>query len=379
MDVGHCRERGPGKWELRVRRGPGLPIATKTVAAKTKRAAEKLLVDFASEVLGGKVAVAPAKLSVAAWFDQWLDVAAGEVRPVTMLKYRQTVRLYIKPAFAGTTLRDLSPSRIQAVFGQWAVGGRHRGEGGLAKSTLGLHRKIMHAALQRAVELELIPRNPMEPLRRRLPNGRAPEAKVLDAETTADLIATVDHPTYAPAVWLAAGCGLRRGEVVALKWKAIDFASGRITISESTTPLGKGVTTGKTKSGRTRTITAPTFVIEKLKAHRISVAQRLLAQGERLTADHTVLLNPDGDPVNPHCLTAWCKAKFGKLHMLRHSHASQLLNANVNIKAVSARLGHNSAAMTLSVYAHCLPGADEDAAEKIDALLSGSSVVANGS
>jgi integrase len=68
--------------------------------------------------------------------------------------------------------------------------------------------------------------------------------------------------------------------------------------------------------------------------------------------------------------TQWCKAEFSKLHGLRHSHASQLWNAGVNIKAVSARPGHGSAARTLSAYAHCLPGADEDAAEKIDALLS---------
>jgi integrase len=69
-------------------------------------------------------------------------------------------------------------------------------------------------------------------------------------------------------------------------------------------------------------------------------------------------------------LTAWCRRQFGKLHSLRHGHVSLLLGAGVNIKAVSSRLGHSSAALTLSTYAHLLPGADQDAARKIDDLLS---------
>jgi integrase len=367
MTAGHVRQRGENRWELRWRAGG--KVRTATVTAKSQRAAEVELAKRITAAQAGGTVDAPARLTVAAWFDQWLEIVKAEVREPTYLKYEQTTRLYIKPEFTGR-LRDLAPAQIQAVFAKWAVGGRHRGTGGLAKSTLGLHRKVMHACLQRAVELELLPRNPMEPLRRRLPNGRAPEAKVMDATATAELIASVDHPIYAPAVWLAAGCGLRRGEIVALRWRAIDLNSGRITIAESTTPGARGVITGETKSGRTRTITAPAFVIEKLKQHRLACAERMLALGERLGADHHVLLQLTGEPANPQSLTHWCRATFGKLHGLRHSHASQLLNAGVNIKAVSARLGHGSAAMTLSVYAHCLPGADEDAAEKIDALLS---------
>jgi integrase len=85
----------------------------------------------------------------------------------------------------------------------------------------------------------------------------------------------------------------------------------------------------------------------------------------------------DGRPVNPVVLTAWCWRQFGKLHGLRHTHVSVLLGAGVNIKAVSSRLGHASVALTLSTFAHLLPGADQDAAQRIDDLLSGSKRVAN--
>jgi integrase len=373
MNVGSVRERGKDRWELRWRDG-ARRLHTATVSAKSERDARKQMATLAA----APQANAPAKMTCAAWFSQWLDIARGEVRPVTWEKYEQVTRLYLSPALGAIKVRDLSPAAIQTAFATWVTGGRHRGPGGLAKSSLGLLRKVLHASLQRAVELEVLHRNPMEPLRRRLPNGRAPEVKVMDAAATIELLERVDHPTYAPAVWLAAGCGLRRGEIIALRWRSIDFAGGRITIAESTTPLARGVTTGKTKSGRTRTITAPAFVIDRLKQHRLALAEQMLALGLRLGPDQHVLLQANGEPANPVSLTHWCKVTFGKLHSLRHGHASQLLNAGVNIKAVSARLGHNSATMTLSTYAHLLPGADEDAADKIDALLSGSKAVATG-
>jgi integrase len=107
------------------------------------------------------------------------------------------------------------------------------------------------------------------------------------------------------------------------------------------------------------------------------MTERLFALGVKLTGNHTVLAHEDGRPVNPQVLTAWCRRQFGKLHGLRHTHASQLLDAGVNIKTVASRLGHGSAALTLSTYAHLLPGADQDAAERIDDLMLGSKRVAN--
>jgi integrase len=319
----------------------------------------------------------PAKLTVGDWLQRWLSMAAAGVRPVTAERYESAVRLFLAPALGTVRLRDLSPADIQTAFATWAVGGRHRGHGGVAGSTLGLLRRILHAALQRALEIEIIARNPMDPLRRRLPSGKALEAKALDSEATAALLAKTSG-TYRPAVLLAVTCGLRRGEIVALKWRNVDFEASTVTIAESAVPLKHGVHTGVTKTGRTRTIAIPAFVAAELRQHRVAMAERLLALGARLTGDHTVLAYEDGRPVNPTVLTAWCRREFGKIHDLRHTHASHLLHAGVNIKAVSSRLGHSTAALTLSTYVHLLPGADEDAAQRIDDLLApGSKRVAN--
>jgi integrase len=102
-----------------------------------------------------------------------------------------------------------------------------------------------------------------------------------------------------------------------------------VTITESTIPLRGGVYTGETKSGRTRTISMPAFVVAELRQHRLIMAERLLALGTRLNGDHAVVAHEDGRPVNPMSLTAWCRRQFGKLHSLRHGHVSLLLGAGV--------------------------------------------------
>jgi integrase len=97
-------------------------------------------------------------------------------------------------------------------------------------------RKTLHAGLQRALELELIGHHPMVPLRRRLPNGKAPEAQALDVGATSALLDQVTG-TYRPAVLLALACGLRRGEIVALRWHNVDLDAATVTITEATVPL----------------------------------------------------------------------------------------------------------------------------------------------
>jgi integrase len=371
--TGHIRERSPGSFELRYKTAGR--VVTRTIRGN-KAEAQRALRQMLAERDRGTAARAPAKMLVADWLRLWLDLTAADVRPITAERYESAIRLYLAPALGAIKLRDLTPADIQAAFLKWATSGRHRGKGGLARSTLGLLRKTLHAALQRAVELEQLARHPMEPLRRRLPNGKAPEAKALDRDATSALLDGLTG-TYRPAVVLAVGCGLRRGEIVALKWRNVDLDAATVTISESTVPLRGGTHTGETKSGRTRTIAVPAFVVVELRQHRLVMTERLLAVGARLSGDHTVVAYEDGRSINPVVLTAWCRRHFGKLHQLRHSHASHLLGAGVNIKAVSSRLGHASAALTLSTYAHLLPGADQDAAQRIDDLLSGSKRVAN--
>jgi len=375
MPQGHIRQRSPGSWEIRYRAGGKTRTATFRGA---KREAERELRRLMAEADRGIAAAAPARLTVAEWLSQWIEITRGEIRPITSDRYEAAVRLYLGPALGAIRLRDLSPRDIQTAFTTWTTAGRHRGAGGLARSTLGLLRKTLHAALQRALELELIARHPMAPLRKRLPTGAAPEAKVVGAGEVAVALDRAAATAYHPAILLASACGLRRGEACGLRWRNIEFDAGELRIDEARVPARKGIATGKTKSGRSRSVRIPEFALALLRQHRAAQAEQLLKLGVRLDDNGYVCARPDGSPINPMSLSAWCRANLPiGFHGLRHTHASLLLNSGASVKAVSSRLGHSSAALTLGIYAHVLPGADEGAARRIDDLLSGSKRVAN--
>jgi integrase len=373
--AGHIRQRAPGSWELRYRASG----KTRTTTFRgAKRAAERELRRLMSEVDRGIVAAAPARLTLGDWLRQWVEIARGEVRPITYDRYESAVRLYLGPALGMIRLRELSPRDIQTAFTGWTTAGRHRGTGGLARSTLGLLRKTLHAALQRALELELIARHPMVALRKRLPTGAAPEAKVIDADAVAALLHRAAGTSYHPAILLASACGLRRGEACGLRWRNVDLEAGTLSVAEARVPARRGIATGATKTGRSRLIHIPGFARALLRQHRIAQAEQLLRLGARLGDDAYVCAHADGSPINPMSLSAWCRTNSPiGYHGLRHTHASLLLGSGASIKAVSARLGHATATMTLATYAHLLPGADEDAAQRLDDLLSSSKWVAN--
>jgi integrase len=375
MRGGHIRQRSSGSFELRYRVGGKIKTTT---SRGTKRDAERELRRLMADADRGIAAAAPARLTLGDWLSQWLEIARGEIRAITYDRYESAVRLYLAPALGTIRLRDLSPRDIQTAFTGWTTAGRHRGAGGLARSTLGLLRKALHAALQRALELELIARHPMAALRKRLPTGSAPEAKVIGADAVATLLDRARGTPYHSAILLASACGLRRGEACGLRWRNVNFEARELTVSEARVPAKSGIATGATKSGRSRTVRIPEFALELLRQHRIAQAEQLLRFGAKLGGEAYVCAQPDGSPINPMSLSAWCRTNSPiGYHGLRHSHASLLLGSGASIKAVSARLGHANANMTLSTYAHLLPGADEDAARRIDDLLSGSKLVAN--
>ena len=289
MAQGHIRRRSPGSWELRYRAGGKTRTATFRGA---KREAERELRRLMAEADRGVAAAAPARLTVAEWLSQWIEITRGEIRPITSDRYEAAVRLYLVPVLGAIRLRDLSPRDIQAGFTRWTTAGRYRGTGGLARSTLGLLRKTLHAALQRALELELIARHPMAPLRKRLPTGAAPEAKVIGAEAAAALVDRAAGTAYHCAILLAVACGLRRSEACGLRWRNVDFDAGELHVDEARVPARRGIMTGKTKTGRSRSVRIPEFALALLRQDRAAQAEQLLKLGSGWTATATCALGP---------------------------------------------------------------------------------------
>src|SRR5262249_36743345 len=221
----------------------------------------------------------------------------------------------------------------------------------------------------RAVELQVIPRNPTAILRRRLPKLERREMRTLSPEQSRTVLGELrGTPHYWP-VLLALSTGGRRGEILALRWRNFDLDRSIVRITESISPK---LVIGPTKSGKRRVVTLPAGTVQELRRWRREQAEQLLRLGVRQDGDTMVCTWPDGSTVTPESTGHFCKRLFKRLglpvhfHSLRHTHATQLLIAGVHPKVVQERLGHATVAMTLDVYSHVTEKLHDDAAAKID-------------
>ena len=176
---------------------------------------------------------------------------------------------------------------------------------------------------------------------------------------------------------LAALCGLRRGEVTALTWRAIDLDRAQMSVAESSEQTRAGVRRKETKNGRARTVALPSIVVDELRRHRLRAAEEMLRLGAKVGQDTPVVMKEDGTALQPNSLThefvrilALSKALPRiRFHDLRHSHATHLLANGVHPKIAQERLGHSTVGITLDLYSHVLPGMQADAAAKVDAAI----------
>ena len=236
-----------------------------------------------------------------------------------------------------------------------------------------MHR-VLHEALQQAVLWRLLASNPAAFVKP--PKVQRAEMKTYDLKQTAELLEALrGNRMFIPTV-LAGLCGLRRGEIAALRWRHVDFDAGHISIEQSAEQTHAGVRYKPPKSGRARTVAMGATVAAELRAHRLAQVQALLSIGVRLTDDSFVVAQADGSPVQPNTLTHnWvieC-AKIGlrriRFHDMRHTHATHLLASGVHPKVASERLGHSKVGLTLDTYSHVLPNMQADAAALVDDAL----------
>jgi integrase len=195
------------------------------------------------------------------------------------------------------------------------------------------------------------------------------------------LASLAGKPLY-PIVVTALYTGMRRGELMALKWGNVDLLANVIRVRKSleqTKAGGLRFKVAKTKAGR-RNITLPDIVVETLRDHRRQQLELRVALGLGKLSDDALVFpdNLEGAPRSPNAITkAWAAAAEAlgvpdvTLHGLRHTHASQLIDAGVDIVTISKRLGHASPNVTLQVYAHLFKNSDAKAADAINAALAG--------
>jgi integrase len=237
-----------------------------------------------------------------------------------------------------------------------------------------MHR-VLYSALKQAERWKLINRNPAALLEKRdRPRIERKPVVTIDAPTTAAVLdAARERRLFIPII-LGSLCGLRRGEITALRWKSVDLDSGQLAVIASTEQTDSGQIREKdAKSGKTRTVALPSLAIEELRRWRAAQAEELLRLGVRVQDNWHVVTQADGSPLQPrsltHVVSAFLKEWNVTLHKLRHSHASHMLAAKVHPKIVQERLGHSSIAITLDIYSHLLPNMQGEAAAAVDDAL----------
>jgi integrase len=375
---GHVRRRGKASWAviLDLGRDAAGKRRQKWHSVKgTRKEAEHELARLLNELRVGEY-VESTKMPLREYLERWLrDYAKPRVSPKTYERYKQIVDRSLAPALGDHVLAKLRPLHIQEFYANALQTGRKDGHGGLsAQTVLHLHR-LLHKALSQAVRWQLLARNPataVEP-----PRPQREQMRALDEKETATLIKSLEgKQLYLPTVLAVAG-GLRRGEMLALRWQDVDLGTGLAVICRSLEQTKEGLRfkTPKTERGR-RTVVLPGFALEQLRSHKAQQAARRLATGPAYSDNDLICAREDGTPWPPDAFsTAFakyvrgCKLAHFRFHDLRHTHATQLLRQGVHPKIVSERLGHSNIAITLDTYSHVLPGMQEDAMTVFDASL----------
>jgi integrase len=377
---GHLKQRSAGSWSiiLELGRDPetGKRRQSWVTFHGTKRKALDELDRLKAEALHGGF-VEPHRLTVSDYLDRWsAEYAEARVSGKTLERYRSIVKEHLKPAFGSLLLMKLSPLDIQRHYtNAMKAGGRKDGRpGGLSPRTVLHHHRLIHGALKMAVRWRLIPVNPADGVEP--PKVRRREVIAIDETQSAWLMdAAIGTRLHVPIV-LAIAAGLRRGEILALRWADWEPTTGRLWIRRSVEETQDGIRFKETKSDRVRAETLPQFAIEVLESHRASQDERRRLLADEYRAGDLIACVEDGSLWAPSAFTSAYRELLKRrglagpnFHALRHSHASHLLKAGVDPKLISSRLGHSRASFTMDTYAHLLPGADQSAAERVNESL----------
>jgi integrase len=249
--------------------------------------------------------------------------------------------------------------------------------GGLSPQSRRHVHRILKAALGRAVEQQVIARNPADVVARHLPRVERRQMTTLTAEQAARLLEAIKRSRVYWPVLIALSTGMRRGEILALRWKNIDLDRGVVRVVESLEQTKAALRFKAPKTEKSRVVTLPSFVLEELRWLKRRQAEELLALGVRQSGETLACGRHDGEPMPPRSLTHEFAKVAGRVqdvprvrfHDLRHSHATQLLSAGVHPKVAQERLGHSTITTTLDLYSHVTETMQEDAAAKLDTVF----------
>jgi integrase len=372
---GNITKRGKNSWRLKF------DIGRDSVTGKrrthfstfrgTKREAQIELARLITEAESGNY-VAPDKLTVSEFLQGWeRDWVSLNVSPKTAERYSDLMRLHVRPHIGNHSLQKLRPLDLSSLYAKLLKEGR--GNRGLSARTVGHVHRVLHRALGFAVRWNVINQNPAGTVAP--PPVEQTEVEILSAEQVCVVLDSFEGFTLYPIISLALATGMRRGEILALRWKDLNLEAIKLRVEQSLEQTKEGIRAKapKTRHGR-RSISLPASTVDMLRGYRREQLEQRMALGlGKVEPNALVFPNLDGSPRNPHLVSTEFVRTLKRLklpsvtfHGLRHTHASALIAAGVDVLTISRRLGHGSPTVTLNVYGHLFSNTDDIAAQAIE-------------
>ena len=372
---GNIRKRKDGRWEGRYTAGhdptTGKPIY-KNVLGKTQAEVKEKLKRAIEETRGLDI-VKAGQYTLGQWMDVWFEnYAKLKVRPSSHQTYKGYINNHIKPYVGSIPLSKLTSLDLQKLYKMLLAEGRiDRIESknqpkGLSAKTVRNINQIISSALTLAKEQKLLSSNPADACA--LPRVEHREMRTLPVEQLTSFLREAKETGVYEMYYIELATGLRRGELLGLKWQDIDMVNGTIRVQRQVARIDGEIVEAPLKTKNSyRNVSIGPDAIEVLKEQKKKVGD-----------SEYVFPSPNGGPISPDSVLNMLhrvleRAGLPKIrfHDLRHTFATLALQNGVDIKTVSGMLGHFSAGFTLDTYAHVTTSAQREAANTMGSVLSG--------
>ncbi len=347
---------------------------------KTRREAELALAEIVRS-LDSNTYISPQRLTLAEFVrNEWLPTMRTQVKESTWDSYRRNLENHVLPVIGATPLQRVSTGHLNSLYRSLLGQGRRNGSpGGLSAKTVRNIHGTVSKIFTDAADRGLVSRNIAATARP--PRPRKTAAKQIQFWTPEELstfLAFVGQDRLYALWHLAAMTGMRRGELLGLRWSDVDLDAKRVAVRQALVSVAYELHVTTPKSHDARVINIDPETIRVLRRHQAGQEEgRRRAGGQ---SNEMVFEKADGETIHPDVISQMFEKRVRRsgvrrirLHDLRHTHATIGLRAGVPVKVMSERLGHSTPAFTLQQYAHVIPGMQAEAAEAIARLVAGRS------
>jgi integrase len=353
-----------GKWRARVT----LEGRAVTKSFRTRREGQDWVRQMAGQIEQG-LGYEATRTSLGDYLEGWLVSISSSVNPKTAGQYRQIARDHIIPNIGKHKLANLRPDHVQALYNKKVAEGK-----GLR--TIELIHSVLHNALGQALKQGIVMRNVTDATTP--PRPKEKEMRILSEEESSRLLASAAGHPLEPLFYLAALTGMRRGELLGLKWGDLDWITGELKIRRQVQMVkGEGSILVDVKTAKSRrTLVLGEFMLETLRGHYEVQQEQRRSAGNTWKEHDLIFPSRVGTPLCPTNFDKRRRELFrragieARFHDLRHLATSiMLVKLRMSPTEVAAILGHSRTSTTLDIYGHMLPGMEAETARRMERLI----------